>query len=281
MRWSASSGAISGIPTPGDCPKSRLQGQCVRSVGETRLGQCGWLRDLLRPRTCRLRPIAFQRRRSRRDEKLAGGARPTAGECWLTLDRFLERAQLVLDSELARRDDLATMSSTMKLIASLDSRSGTTTWQLERTVPPDFYIESAAGRVRALFNNDDPVFHEKVTNALLGLLADSTPAGVKQAVRTLKKAWHQDENNYRWSLGIASAGDPPGQMRTDRQIARDWLYGDFVHADAEAQRRLRNVPREERLFAAASWLADVIRLTRATKQMYVDLRDAGCLTPRP
>ena len=41
---------------------------------------------------------------------------------------------------------------------------------MERSVPPDYLIESAAGRVRALFNQDDPIHHSKVTNALLGLL---------------------------------------------------------------------------------------------------------------
>jgi hypothetical protein len=152
---------------------------------------------------------------------------------------------------------------------------------MERSVPPDYLIESAAGRVRALFNQDDPIHHGKVTNALLGLLTDTTPTAVKKELRALKKAWAQDEDSYRWSLGIATAGDPLGQMRTDRQIARDWLYGDLVHADAEARRRLHNVPREERLSAALSWVSDVIKLTQATKQAVVDLRDVGCLAPRP
>ena len=210
---------------------------------------------------------------------MAGGDRPSASECWFTIDEFLDRAALVLDSEIARREDLATLGSTMNLVASV--QKGETTWRMERSVPPDFLIESAATRVRPLFTNDDPVFHGRVTNALLGLLTDTTPASVKQGLRSLKKAWAQDEDHYRWSLGIATAGDPPGQMRTDRQIARDWLYGDLVHADAEARRRLRNVPRHERLLAALSWVSDVIKLTQATKQACVDLRDAGCLAPRP
>ena len=31
-------------------------------------------------------------------------------------------------------------------------------------------------------------------------------------------------------------------MEVDREIARDWLYGDLVHADAVAAERLRYVP---------------------------------------
>lgn len=54
-----------------------------------------------------------------------------------------------------------------------------------------------------------------------------------------------------------------------------------MHADAEARLRLRNVPREERLLAALSWVGDVITLTQATKQAIVDLQDAGCLAARP
>lgn len=205
--------------------------------------------------------------------------RPTASDCWLTIDRFLERAESVLESELVRREDLATMGSTFKFVASIEN--GAMSWRMERAVPSDFYVESAAGRVRAFFNQDDPIFHGRVINALLGLLTDTTPADAKQALRSLKKAWDKDEDNYRWSLGVATARDPPGQMLTDRQIARDWLYGDFVHADPDAQRRLRNIPREHRLLAAGSWVRDVALLTEATRRAYIDLRDAGCLLPRP
>lgn len=207
------------------------------------------------------------------------GQRPSASDCWRCVDLFLERADLVLDSELVRREDLATLGSTMKLIASVED--GSTSWRRDQAVPPDYYVESAATRVRPFFNNDDPVFHGRVTNALLNLLTDTTPAEVKQVLRSLKKAWAKDEDNYRWSMGVAIAGDPPGQMLTDRQIARDWLYADLVHADADARQRIRHIPREHRLLAATSWVTDIATLTQATKQTYIDLRDAGCLTPRP
>jgi hypothetical protein len=70
-------------------------------------------------------------------------------------------------------------------------------------------------------------------------------------------------------------------LRTDRQIARDFLYGDLVHADAEARRRLRIVPYDERLLAAVVWVAKAIRLTQATKQLIIDLEDGGYPAPQP
>ncbi len=69
-------------------------------------------------------------------------------------------------------------------------------------------------------------------------------------------------------------------MRTDRQIARDFLYGKLVHADPEARQRLRSVPENEQLLAAVVWVADATRLTQATKQLIIDLQDGGYFTSR-
>ncbi len=101
-------------------------------------------------------------------------------------------------------------------------------------------------------------------------------------IKALRDAWRSFERSYRWAMGVSK--DPTiirGQMRSDLEIGRDFLYGDLVHADPEARRRLRHVPEGDRLLAAVVWVADATKLTLATKQLVIDLTDAGVLSPRP
>lgn len=206
------------------------------------------------------------------------GGTTRVGQWWFTLDEFLDRAERVLTSEIARRADLATVGTTMKLIVSLADGVPS---QMIREVPREADVESAAARVRPLFLQDDPVHHGKVTNAMGGL-AQSAPEPQRQAIKQLKKTWQDMDTGYRWSVAVNVGAPPePEQHRTDRQIARDFVYGDLVHADPEARQRLRLIPEGDRLLAAVVWVADAIRRTQATKQLIVDLKDAGYLTPRP
>lgn len=198
---------------------------------------------------------------------------------WFLVDQFLDRAARVLDSEIARRDDLATVGTTMKIIASVSA--GVTSFQLARERPPVADIESAAARVRPLFARDDAVFHENVTGAI-GALAQNAPAETLEVVKTVRKAWQEVEGASRWEVASSLSPLPDAERsRTDRQIARDFLYGDLVHADPKARQRLIGISPDERLMAAVVWVADATRLTLATKQLIIDLRDGGYLTPRP
>jgi hypothetical protein len=164
-----------------------------------------------------------------------------ASEWWSILDEFLDRAERVLSCELARREDLATVGTSGKFIASL-TEGQPVVWSIERSHPPESDVESAATRVRPLFLKDERVQHGRVTNAL-GALAAGAPEPQRELVRSLKRAWKQHETGYRWALGSTRSGGS-GEMRNDRQIARDFLYGHLVHADADARQRLRGIPEE-------------------------------------
>jgi hypothetical protein len=48
----------------------------------------------------------------------------------MPLDEFMNRAERVLSSEIARREDLATVGTTMRFIGSLSE--GVTSWRMER-----------------------------------------------------------------------------------------------------------------------------------------------------
>jgi len=112
----------------------------------------------------------------------------------MPIDEFMNRAERVLSSEIARREDLATVGTTMRFIGSLSER--VTSWRMEREQPREADIESAAARVRPLFLNEDPVFHGKVTTAIGGLV-QGAPEEIKQAIKALKKAWRSNEKSYR------------------------------------------------------------------------------------
>lgn len=197
---------------------------------------------------------------------------------WFTLDEFMDRAAIVLNSEIARTQDLATAGSTMQLIASV--KDGSTSWRIQYEQPPETQIESAVARARPLFLEKDPVFHDKITKALGGLIRDGAPEQAQATVKALKKGWQGHDKSHRWSLAVSANTVLNGQWRTDRQIAHDFIYGELLHANADARQRLKHVPIDERLRAALVWVADATRLTQATKQLYVDLEDAGYLITR-
>jgi hypothetical protein len=64
----------------------------------------------------------------------------------MPLDEFMNRAERVLSSEIARREDLATVGTTMRFIGWLSD--GVTSWRMEREQPREADIESAAARVQ-------------------------------------------------------------------------------------------------------------------------------------
>ncbi len=199
---------------------------------------------------------------------------------WFVLEEFDYTAERVLTSEIARRQDLATVGTTMNLIASMVD--GVPGYRIQRERPRISDIEAAAARVRPLFLESDATYHGNVTAAMSGLAkAASAPAEQMDMIKALKKAWQNHDKGYRWALG-ANVGSLPtkDQLRTDRQIAHDFVYGNLVHADPEARERLRLIPVDDRLFAAVVWVADATRRTLATKQLIVDPTEAGHLPSR-
>jgi len=201
-----------------------------------------------------------------------------AGEAWFTLDQFHDRAQRVLDCRIAQREDLATLGTQIHVLLSVQQGRHQVTWE----AAGEEEIESAAVRIRPLFLKDETVFHAKVMNALLHLTQQG-PDSHRALLREGKKAWAGHKGGYRWKMTSAIVDGPPlmGRMLSDREIARDFMYGDLVHADPDARARLKHVPMEDRLWAAASWITDAIKLTETTRRIIIDLIDAGALASRP
>ncbi len=132
-------------------------------------------------------------------EFMTDRAATQASGWWLTLDQFLDRAERVLSCELARREDLATVGTSGKFVASL-AEGQPVVWSMERSHPLESDVESAATRLRPLFLQDERVQYGRVTNAL-DALAQGAPEPQRELVKLLKKAWKQHETGYRWAIG--------------------------------------------------------------------------------
>lgn len=142
-----------------------------------------------------------------------------------------------------------------------------------REHPPVEEIEAAAARLRPLFLERDGIHYNQVAKAVSSLTQNSAPE-VIQRVTACREAWRSLPGSETWFMQAGTESDMTPQT-SDRQIAKDWLYGDLIHADAEAQYRIRHIPEDDRIMAALLWVKDSILLTRATYQLIVDLEDLG------
>lgn len=108
------------------------------------------------------------------------------------LDEFRDRAERVLSSAIARREDLATVGTSGRIIASVVD--GATRYIIERQLPREADIESAAARVCPLLLEQDAVFHGKVMNATSGLAQARADEQQKATFIALRGAGRSFEN---------------------------------------------------------------------------------------
>lgn len=201
---------------------------------------------------------------------------PSSGRerSWNRLRHFQGRAELISDAEIAKRMDLATLGSTMKILV----RVGESKVQIEREHPPISQIEQAAARLRPVFLDQEVVHHGRVMKAL-GYLTRNEAPEVKAVVKAVKTAWQGFDGQRTWAMEAGEFGENPdttGQL-WDRQIAHDWLYGYVIHNDLDAQHRIRYISPDDRMMAGLLLTKDAILLVRATQQLVVDLEGVGAL----
>jgi hypothetical protein len=139
------------------------------------------------------------------------------------------------------------------------------------------YVDQAAAKLRPLVLNDDPVHAPTVLGRALGQLQDGE---IKQQVAAIQKQWQTFNEVSYFSFGTThEVGIRPdaGEMRTDRQIAMDYLYGSLIHHNAENRSRNRYVGDGAIRQAVALWVRDAILLTEATRRMILDLLEQGLI----
>lgn len=185
---------------------------------------------------------------------------------------FLRRAERIMATPAAQREDLATIGTTMRLlIAPVQGQH-----RIERTHLPQSEPLEVAVLLRPVFAESDDVFIGKVATAL-ELLTRGGPREFTEPVGQLKKAWPALVKGWRWKVMVATPNAPTVTDLTDAQIAELWFNAHVWHSDMDKAWKLRHISDDEALICATVWVMDRVRLVRAAEQLILDLRRAGGL----
>jgi hypothetical protein len=199
-------------------------------------------------------------------------------QSWRTVERFERRAAQIMRTDIAKRPDLDTVGRQIHLRIGPD---GAAQVQVRRDRPEDAHIFHAAAVLRPLIIQRDPVYHGTLFKAL-GYLTRDAPPPWPVHVRNQKRAWQLLTTQSYWSMQIGDVDHGwTTELRTDRQIAMDWLYADVVHADTARQEAIRHIPEEDRLLAGVLLVRDGIVLTDSTTKLINALEAADALSGRP
>lgn len=189
-----------------------------------------------------------------------------------TLIAFMRRAERIMATSAAQREDLATVGSTMKVLVRVGERQH----RIERSHLPVPELLEAAVMIRPVVLQKEPVHLGGVVNAV-GFLTQDAPAQVRDLVRAVKRDWPRLLTSERWVVMAARAGESSGSRLTDAEIAELWFNAHVWHDDQDKQWTLRYISEDECLISATVWVSDRVLVVRALQQMIVDLRQAGHL----
>lgn len=187
-----------------------------------------------------------------------------------TLGAFLRRAERIMATTAAQREDLATIGSTMQVMLRVGQREQ----RIERSHLPEPELLEAAVMIRPVILQSEPVHLGKVTSAIRQL-TQNAPASVQGLAREVKQQWFKQLSGERWVVMVAKAGEPRETRLTDVAIAELWFNAHVWHDDQEKQWALRHINRDECLISATVWVSDRVLMVRALQQLIVDWRTAG------
>ncbi len=189
-----------------------------------------------------------------------------------TLIAFMRRAERIMATRAAQREDLATVGSTLKVLVRVGERQH----RIERSHLPVPELLEAAVMIRPVILQKEQVHLGRVVHAV-GLLTLGAPAYVRDIVRAVKRSWPRLLTSERWVVMAARAGESRGSRLTDVEIAELWFNAHVWHDDQDKQWTLRYISEDECLISATVWVSDRVLVVRALQQMIVDLRQTGHL----
>lgn len=187
-----------------------------------------------------------------------------------TVAAFLRRADRLMATSAAQREDLATIGTTMKVLIRLGQRQQS----IERSHLPVPELHEAANVLRPFVLKKERVHFGRVLSAVVQLSRDA-PADVRDLARDMKKTWSKYLDAERWVVMATDPGGGPPTELTDVQIAEHWLYGEAWHDDEDRRRALGRISDGEAKIAATVWVADRILMARAIQQFILDAREHG------
>lgn len=147
-----------------------------------------------------------------------------------TVEAFLLRSRRVLSHSLIREqaDLMAKLhSGHIDITVTVNRKTGEQAYRRRAEYPPEEALESLASRVRPLILASDPIYYEKVLNAVEELI------GADRLNEEIDLPWWHnywreviDANLDAQAYWVATAS---GSI-TDRKLMYAWLYCDVVHA---------------------------------------------------
>lgn len=198
-----------------------------------------------------------------------------------TVEAFLLRARRVLSHSLIREQAelMAKLNDgQIDMTITVNRKTGEKTYRLQIEYPPEEALESLASRIRPLILASDPIYYEKVLNALEELI------GTDKLNEEIDLPWW---HNY-WREVIDANLDAQAYLvvtesgsTTDRKLMYAWLYGDVVHAKSPNAPVVRDLSINQRYYAAAPGIARIGDRVIYTQIMIKALIDKGLLTVDP
>ncbi|WNV82897.1 hypothetical protein [Umezawaea sp. Da 62-37] len=197
-----------------------------------------------------------------------------------TVARFVLRARRVKAHSLVQDHGNLAERLKEKLTFRLTvDGSGT----VSRSLPADEEIfESLAARVRPLTLASEPIYYEKVIEALERLLAAAPEVTTEQRERLdeLRAGWiatvsgRQVQAYAMQSVNLDGTGATG--LVSDTQLAFGWMYADLVHADPKSEKKdALGFSLRERYAAAVSVFSRLAALTVETLRLVKELHDDG------
>jgi hypothetical protein len=149
-------------------------------------------------------------------------------------------------------------------------------------------FESLAARVRPLIVEKEPIFYQKVLDAVGRLMTAGSSATAEQRGRLdeLSAAWAatalgQHVQAYAMQGANADGSESPGSV-SDTLLAAGWMYADLVHADALGwKEKALAFSFAERYAAAVSVFSRIAALAVVTLRFVEQLQGGGVVAVDP
>lgn len=197
------------------------------------------------------------------------------------VEAFLLRARRVLAHSLIREQAQLMsklQSGQFTLVVTVNKATGDESHRLQAEYPPEEALESLASRVRPLILRSEPIYYDKVLDAL-EVVVGADILGEEIDLPWWRNYWHSvvDANRAAQAYWVAV---PSGTV-TDRKLMYAWLYGDVIHAQSPRSQVIRDLAIDQRYYAAAPGIARICDRVAYTHMMFMTLIDKGVLTVAP
>ncbi|TDO44178.1 hypothetical protein EV651_1392 [Kribbella sp. VKM Ac-2571] len=154
--------------------------------------------------------------------------------------------------------------------------------RIQTKFPPEEQMESLAARVRPVILDRDPIYLQKVLNALSYLVRQRPD--YMAVCQQLKDRWREidprDGQLAGYLVQHVDTSEGTSSTASDSVLALAWLYGDVVHADTERQASAGSISIDERYRSAAHLVSRIAVLLLDTFGFIMYLRKEGVVELR-